>query len=417
MSDAHVHGSGEPPSALLGRRALAIFAVLLTVLTVLGLVLLWPGGTPASDEIGERGERVRGTVTALRSVPCSSGIDEPGDAPEPPRGCVRLSVLVDEGPDRGKTVELTTGREEGVSLDRGIVLFRSPGEMELNERYQYADVQRGRSLALLGIAFVAAVVLFARRRGLLALVGLGLSVLVLTAFLVPALLEGSPPLLVGLVGASAVMILVLVLAHGPNVRTAIAMAGTGASLLLIMGLSTMFVSLSGLTGLTSDDDYYVQALFGQVDLRGLLLAGIVIGALGILDDVTVTQVSIVWELREADPSMPRRDLYAAAVRVGRDHIASTVNTLLLAYAGASLPLLVIFSTGGEGVIATLTNAVVAEEIVRTLVGSIGLVAAVPLTTALAATLSPATAPRPLTGWELEDDEEDELVEPGPQSWS
>ena len=416
MSDLHGHGSGEPPSALLGRRALGVFAVLLTVVTALGLVLLWPGGTPASDEIGERGERVRGTVTALKSVPCSTGIDEPGDAPEPPRGCVRLAVLVDEGPDRGKTVELTTGREEGVSLDRGIVLYRSPGEMELNERYQFADVQRGRSLALLGIAFVAAVVLFARRRGLLALLGLGLSVLVLTSFLVPALLEGSPPLLVGLVGASAVMILVLVLAHGPNVRTAIAMAGTGASLLLIMGLSAMFVSLSGLTGLTSDDDYYVQALFGQVDLRGLLLAGIVIGALGILDDVTVTQVSIVWELREADPSMPRRDLYAAAVRVGRDHIASTVNTLLLAYAGASLPLLVIFSTGGEGVIATLTNAVVAEEIVRTLVGSIGLVAAVPLTTALAATLAPATAPRPLTGWELEDDEED-LVEPGPQSWS
>jgi uncharacterized membrane protein len=211
----------------------------------------------------------------------------------------------------------------------------------------------------------------------------------------PALLAGEPALLTAIVGASAVMILVLVLAHGPNIRTATAMAGTGLSLLLIVGLSTAFAELAGLTGLTSDEAIYVRSLFGQVDLRGLLLAGIVIGALGILDDVTVTQVSTVWELRAADPAMPRNKLYAAALRVGRDHIASTVNTLLLAYAGASMPLLVIFTVSGNGFVGTVTNAVVAEEVVRTLVGSIGLIAAVPVTTALAAAMCPAVGGAPV----------------------
>jgi uncharacterized membrane protein len=195
--------------------------------------------------------------------------------------------------------------------------------------------------------------------------------------------------LTAIVGASAVMILVLGLAHGPNVRTATAMVGTGLALLLILGLSVVFVKLTALTGLTSDEAVYVRSLFGQINLRGLLLAGIVIGALGILDDITVTQVSTVWELRNANAAMPTAELYAAALRVGRDHIASTVNTLLLAYAGASMPLLVIFATSGDGLVGTATNAVVAEEVVRTLVGSIGLIAAVPVTTALAAAMCPA----------------------------
>jgi uncharacterized membrane protein len=249
-------------------------------------------------------------------------------------------------------------------------------------------------LALLAGLFAAAVIGLGRLRGLLALAGLGVSVLVLVLFLVPALLEGRPPLLTAVVGASAVMIAVLLLAHGPSVRTATAVVGTALSLLLILALSTVFVRLAGLTGLSSEEAFYVGAVFGQVDVRGLLLAGIVIGALGILDDVTVTQVSTVWELRAANARMPGRQLYAAAVRVGRDHIASTVNTLLLAYAGASLPLLVIFTTSGEGVVGTLTTGVVAQEVVRTLVGSIGLVAAVPVTTALATAMCP---PAPVGG--------------------
>jgi len=177
-----------------------------------------------------------------------------------------------------------------------------------------------------------------RLRGLFSLVGLGVSTVVFVGWLVPALLDGRPPVLAADVGGSAVML------------------------------------------------KFVQSVFGGLDLRGLLLAGIVIGTLGILDDVTVTQVSAVHELRAADPFMPVRDLY----RAGRDHVASLVNTLLLAYAGASLSLLVVFTPSGSGLVGTLTNGVVEEEIVRTLVSSIGLVTAVPLTTALAALTCPSS---------------------------
>jgi uncharacterized membrane protein len=272
-----------------------------------------------------------------------------------------------------------------------VVLAADPAATGVQDRYQLTDSQRGRSLTVLAVLFAVAVVALGRLRGLLALAGLALSSVVLVGWLVPALLAGRPPVLTATVGASAVMLSVLLLAHGPSIRTATAIVGTAASLLLTLGLAVAFVELSSLTGLTSDDELFIQAIFGGLDVRGLLLAGIVIGAVGILDDVTVTQVSTVYEIREADPAMPVRELYRAGLRVGRDHVASLVNTLLLAYAGASLPLLVIFTTSGQGLVGTLTNGVVAEEIVRTLVGSIGLVSAVPITTALAAAACPASS--------------------------
>ena len=391
---AHAHDDVEPPVTIRGRKALIGVVVAIVVATLAGLALLWPPSDVGEDnELLTRGDRVRGAVAQMAEVGCTDSevggdTGEPAPGFEQARRCLAIRVLITDGPDKGKTVDLRTGEEPGIKPGRGVVLVRGNDELPIEERYQYADVQRGRQLFALAGLFVVAVVALGRRRGALALLGLGLSAIVLVKFLVPALLAGSPPLAVALVGASAVMILVLGLAHGPSIRTATAMVGTAASLLLIVALSLAFVALTGLSGLTSDDDYFVQSFFGaQVDLRGLLLAGIVIGALGILDDVTVTQVSIVWELRAADPDMSSTELYAAALRVGRDHIASTVNTLLLAYAGASLPLLVIFTTAQQGLIDTVTTDVVAQEVVRTLVGSIGLVAAVPLTTALATVMA------------------------------
>jgi uncharacterized membrane protein len=299
-------------------------------------------------------------------------------------------VRVDEGPDTGATVQLSGGDNATGRLapGDGVVLAADPSADGVQDRYQLTDSQRGRSLTALALLFAVAVVALGRLRGLLALVGLALSSLVLVGWLVPALLSGRPPVLTATVGASAVMLSVLLLAHGPSVRTATAIVGTAASLLITLGLAVAFVELSSLTGLTSEEATFVQAVFGGLDVRGLLLAGIVVGAVGILDDVTVTQVSAVYEIRGANPAMPVRELYRAGLRVGRDHVASLVNTLLLAYAGASLPLLVIFTTSDQGLVGTLTNGVVAEEIVRTLVGSIGLVSAVPITTALAALACP-----------------------------
>jgi uncharacterized membrane protein len=211
---------------------------------------------------------------------------------------------------------------------------------------------------------------------------------------IPAILDGSPPLLVAVVGASAIMFAALYLTHGVNVHTSVAVAGTLVSLVLTGLLGAMFTSVMGLTGLGSEDSSYLQATQSGLDLRGLLLAGIVIGALGVLDDVTVTQSVTVAEM-SAGGKLARWDLYRAATRVGRAHAASAVNTIVLAYAGTSLPLLLIVAAGNQPVSELLTSEFLAQEIMRSAVGTIGLVASVPITTALATLIAdlrhPATA--------------------------
>jgi len=236
------------------------------------------------------------------------------------------------------------------------------------------------------------VIAFGRRRGLRALFGLGASALILVVFIVPALLRGSAALPVALVGTAAVAYLALYLAHGINPPTTVALAGTLASLVVIAMLSVLVGAVAHLSGLSDEAAQTIRVTADSIDLRGLLIAGFVLGALGVLDDVTVTQVSTVQALLRANPSMPRRDLYREATHVGRDHIASTVNTLVLAYAGASLPLLLYFAEGTAPVGRLLTRELVAVEIIRMLVGSIGLILSVPVTTGLAAAvLTPAHA--------------------------
>jgi hypothetical protein len=183
------------------------------------------------------------------------------------------------------------------------------------------------------------------------------------------------------------MFVALYLAHGVNVRTTTAVLGTMGALLLTGLLAWGFVETTRLTGMASEEAGFLQAAVAQVSLRGLLLGGIVIGSLGVLDDVTVTQASAVWELHQANPAYGFRRLFSAGLRIGRDHIASTVNTLVLAYAGASMPLLVLFTLSNRNLGDVLTGELVAQEIVRTLVGSIGLVASVPITTLLAAMIA------------------------------
>jgi uncharacterized membrane protein len=190
------------------------------------------------------------------------------------------------------------------------------------------------------------------------------------------------------------MFTVLYLAHGVKVQTSIAVLGTLVSLVLTVLLAQLFVGVTELTGLGSDETGLLSATVGELDLRGLLLAGIVIGSLGVLDDVTVTQAAAVWELHVAKPSATVGELYRAGIRIGKDHVAATVNTLVLAYVGASLPLLVVYQLSGSGLRDVLTNEVVAQEVVRTLVGSLGLVAAVPVTTLLAAVAVRLDRPQP-----------------------
>ncbi len=183
--------------------------------------------------------------------------------------------------------------------------------------------------------------------------------------------------------------------HGRGLATAAALLSTFASLALTGALAWVFLRASNFTGFGDDSVGFLSALGSEIDPRGLLLAGVVIGSLGVLDDVTVTQVSAVWELKRAAPDADFGELYRRALRIGRDHISSTVNTLFLAYAGASLPLLLLFSEAQQGLGSVATREVVAVEIVRALVGSIGLVASVPISTALAAKVLASTTPTPL----------------------
>jgi uncharacterized membrane protein len=304
--------------------------------------------------------------------------------------CFSLTIRMQDGPIAGRDVTELVPAEPGTprfAAGDAVVLAWSGSDPTDPASYQVVDFQRGTSLAWLAVIFALAVILLGRWRGVAALVALGLSFVILLMFVLPAILAGRDPLAVAVVGACAVMFVVLYLTHGFSARTSTAVLGTLVSLGLIGLLGALFAAASRLTGLDEQVSALIGALGTGVDARGLLLAGMVIGALGVLDDVTVTQTSAVWELHAANPNLGAARLFRAAMRIGRDHVSSAVNTLVLAYAGAALPLLLVFSLAGRGVGEAFNTEAIATEVVRTLVGSIGLVASVPITTALAAAVA------------------------------
>ena len=370
-------------TAVTVRRLLAGAAGAVAVFAAIGMLVLWPSGDALvrSDAFGFA-DRVDGTVTSASIEGCSY-------APELLCDVVVIEVDSDAGP--GTTAELEFAIDEpnpvpAATLRTGddVVLNDAGPDVPAEVRYSFADFQRETPILTLGLLFVAVVVVVGRWRGLLALVGLGLSLAVILGFVLPALLRGSNPVGVALTGAAVVALLALYLAHGLNERTTVALLGTVLSLTLTAVLGAVFASAANLTGLASEESINLLAFAPGLDFRGLLLAAVIIGSLGVLDDVTVTQVSAVTELHAANERADFRALYTSAIRIGRDHIASATNTLVLAYTAAALPLLLIFSQSGLGWFDVLTSEAVAVEVVQTLVGSIGLVASVPITTALAA---------------------------------
>ncbi|MDQ3757646.1 MAG: YibE/F family protein [Actinomycetota bacterium] len=384
-----VHDHVEVPPRV--RRLLLLSVLPFAVATAIGLVLLWPSDPlSGSDVLGPPAELYDGTVVERVERPCLGDTDA---------RCFDVVVRLSEGPDRGEqvAVEVSEGTK-APRLRKGVpvVLGRAPGAEAVGD-YYFADYQRRRPLLLLAGLFALAVVGFGRWRGLAALGALAISLLVIVLFVLPAILDGRSPLAVAIVGAAAVMFVALYLTHGVNAQTTTAVLGTLVSLALTAVLASIFVGAARFTGLASEEANFLQAAAGQVNVRGLLLGGIVIGSLGVLDDVTVTQASAVWQLHRTDPTQSARALYRAALRIGRDHIGSTVNTLVLAYAGASLPLLLLFTLSSQPAGAVLTGEVVAQEVVRTLVGSVGLIASVPVTTALACAVVSRARPTERTG--------------------
>ncbi len=350
------------------------------LVVLIGLITLWPRGGDGNDPIDLGGDPAKATVESVDEVPCSY---------DPLLACKRIGVVVRGGEAGGQRFQLEQPLDSRIA-DGDRILVDVIEIADGSQQIVFEDFQRETPMLLLTLVFVASIVVLGRWRGVGALAGLVVSLVVIGAFALPALLDGSNSVAVALVTAGAIAFIALFLAHGRGLATAAALLSTFASLALTGVLAWVFLGASNFTGYGDENVGYLDALGSQIDPRGLLLAGIVIGALGVLDDVTVTQVSAVWELKRAAPDSGFHELYQGALRIGRDHISSTVNTLFLAYAGASLPLLLLFSESNQRLGSVATREIVAVEIVRALVGSIGLVASVPISTALAAKVVSST---------------------------
>jgi uncharacterized membrane protein len=379
----------DGPPAAAPRRVRVILAAALAPLfaaAVIAAVALWPDRT--LDDDAQPVPRYHATVTRIVEEPCPP-TPETADVPERLIGpCGTVSVQVHDGPDANTTVETPTPAGPGAPRvnvgDEVIVVPLTDFEDPTSTTYNIADQQRGSPLVWIVALFAAAIVAFGRWRGLAALGGLAVSFAVLLFFVLPAVRDGASPLAVAVTGAALIMFVVLYLTHGVTAQTSVAVLGTLASLILTGILGTVAIAATALTGFGSEEATTLSVINGNVDLHGVLLAGIIIGSLGVLDDVTVTQAATVGELFRANPRLGRLQLYRAATRVGRAHIASTVNTIVLAYAGASLPVLLLVISADREVIEVLTSEFIAQEIVRSAVATLGLIAAVPITTALAA---------------------------------
>ncbi|HET6285243.1 MAG TPA: YibE/F family protein [Amycolatopsis sp.] len=390
----HGHSHGHGPAAPASRQVRLLLMGLLiplAVATVVGMILLYPWGKEPAKSAFPQGVPVNATITGTITGPClAEGQVQVGEPPPDAKPCLTSELTMTDGPGAGKSLKLTLPIEPSTprfAAGDEVVLSYNGGDVADPASFQIVDFQRGIPLLLLAGLFALAVIVLGRWQGLAALVALGLSFLVLALFVLPSILAGESPLLVAIAGAGAIMFVALYLTHGLSARTSVAVLGTLVSLVLIGVLSAIFSAAASLTGLDDSTSQLIGSLGHGIDARGLLLAGVVIGALGVLDDVTVTQTSAVWELRRANPSLGWRELYGAGLRIGRDHVGSAVNTLVMAYAGAALPVLLYTSLSGVGLGSVLGAENIAQEIVRTLAGSVGIVAAVPVTTVLAALIA------------------------------
>jgi len=389
MSVATEVRTGAPPARLrLSRLVLVVLAVttLLAGATVGGLIKLWPHG-PARRVAGITAVKTDGavveTVVARR---CSElGFET----------CFRLGLKLLDGPDTGTAANVTVGRTPGYTsfaVGEHVRVFRNPPPPAGYQgpsagRYSFYDYDRRMPMAWLAAAFVLLLILGSRLAGVRALLGLGASLALVVFFVIPAILAGHSALAVALVGSLAVLLVTIPISYGLGPKAVAAWLGTALSLFFAVGLAALFTNLTHLTGTDSEQAVSLATSDTHVSLRGLLLAGMIVGALGVLVDLTVSQASTVIALRRANRSLGFGGLFRGALAVGHDHIAATVNTLVFAYAGAALPTLLIFSVAGTSFTDAINSEAVAGEVVATLVGAIALILSMPLTTALAAVLA------------------------------
>ena len=363
------HSHGGPTAARPGVKwLLAAVMVAFAAATATGAALLWPHDLPAKEPwLYEGAELVVGTITDI--VPDADG--------------GRLRVLVDGS---GETIDVPADPTAPIAEAQPGQRIKVIHVLDGSDTYVFMDYERGSPLLLLGALFVAVVLAVARWKGLAALVGLVVAILLVWVFTLPALAAGGNPLLVALVTSALVMFVVVYLAHGVTVKTTTALLGTFAGIAVMTALAAWAIPASHLTPLQDEEMSQLAYTVAGIDVRGVLLCGMVLAGVGVLNDVTITQASSVWELRAAAPDASRRKIFAHAMRIGRDHIASTVYTIAFAYVGTALSLLLLASRMDFAVLDLLTFNVIAEELVATMVASVSLVATIPITTALGAWL-------------------------------
>jgi uncharacterized membrane protein len=374
MGAQHSHAVEDRDARRPPPRWSTVALVICSVLVALGIALTWPGGDRPSFDSG--GTLVSADVDAVSSTRCGDG----------GLTCATVLITLTSGEDEGRqqVIEYTEGDLADPRLSPGdrIEVVRYVAGDQVT--YAFADVDRGRLTWVLGAVFALTLLAVARWRGLSAIAGLVISVALLVMYLLPRLLTGGAPVPTAVLCGAAIVLVVLPLAHGWSARTAAALAGTLGGLLICTALAGAVTTASHITGRSDEQVQALQGLNAQITVSGLVLCGAIIGGLGVLNDVTITQASAVFEVAAADSRATVRQLFTAGMRVGRDHISSTVYTLVLAYAGSALPLLLLFNVTSRGFGEVLTSDDLAGEIVRSWVGGVGLILAVPLTTLIAA---------------------------------
>lgn len=297
----------------------------------------------------------------------------------------KLELLVTKGSLKDKIITIESGDLPLASIqkylvgDKVSVVYSKSNKG--NDIFYIKDYIRHGPLLLLFILFVVLVLVIAKLRGLTSLLGMAFSFLMIFFSILPNILNGSNPVVAVILASFFIVPVTFILSHGFNKKTLVAIISTFIALVITGLLSAIFVELTKLTGFSSEEAGFLQVFKqGSINMKGILLAGIIIGALGVLDDITISQSAVVFQLREANKKLSGHELYQQAMSVGQDHISSMVNTLVLVYAGAALPLFLIFVHNPHPFSEVINYEMIAEEIVRTLVGSIGLILAVPITT-------------------------------------
>lgn len=368
---------------------LAVIVLAIAAVAIAAMVVLWPDADSVPHDRnpygGEGVTTINAKVTGVDPFDCNSGGEGPDGLPQVAGDCAHITATTDDGT---ATFDLDAARyKAGIESGDEVKILRIAPEGQ-PVSYAFFDFRRGVPITALALIFSVLVVVVARWRGLFALAGIAVTLLALTKFILPAFLAGESPVLVAIVGSTVIMIVVLYLAHGISIRTTSALFGTlvGIGLTGLLGVgATAWTSLSGVG---SENDQVLIATVPGIQLSGVVAATMVIAGLGVLNDVTVTQASAVWELRALQPGMRAASLFASAMRIGRDHIASSVYTLVFAYAGSAMTILLLITAYQQSLGTTATTEEIGTEIVRTLVGAIGLVLAVPVTTAFAVLLAP-----------------------------